>query len=176
MNNVFPSRKEILQDLTRVNNISYQNKLVNEIKEIDTSKIVENDGNFKPRTSIIEKQKVYFWVRLYLSDEITVSPNDTISITYVPTGETLETTFICYSKRGLDRDNQDEIVNYSSEDDKKVLCLMVDSERIDKNSSDIPFIRSLFKISRYYDYQLLRRTDLTFKLKGDIINYYDCDF
>ena len=33
-------------------------------------------------------------------------------------------------KTTLNKDSQGEIVNYDTEDDKKVLCLMVDSDKI----------------------------------------------
>ena len=78
----------------------------------------------------------------------------------------------------MDRDNDNQVTNYSGEDDKKVLCLMVDSDRINKNSQDIPFIRTLFKIGRYYEYQLMKRDDLNFidSKSGDILDFFDVDF
>ena len=54
---------------------------------------------------------------------------------------------------------------------------MIDSERIDKNSNDIPFIRSLFRISKYYDPQVLRLAELPISLPdGTLIEYYDINF
>ena len=66
---------------------------------------------------------------------------------------------------------------YNPEDDKKILCLMVDEKEV--NYSDkIPFIRTLFKTGRHYEYQLVRRDELLFKNKrtDETIDYYDCDF
>lgn len=176
MDDIFPSRKQILDGKK---NRGYQDKIVDDIKSIDVEKVDFSNGDFKPRTKIAEKQKVYFWIRLYLKEEDTVStPDDTVIIKYIHSGEELETKFICYGKKGLDKDNQDQIVNYTTEDDKKVLCLMVDSDKINYNSDNIPYIRSLFKISRYYEYQLSKRDELIFtnKGKGVTYEYFDVGF
>jgi hypothetical protein len=54
---------------------------------------------------------------------------------------------------------------------------MVD-ERVVNFSNEIPFIRTLFKTGRYYEYQLVKRNELLFvnKRNGVILDYYDCDF
>lgn len=156
----------------------YQEEIISQIKSIDSSEIKE-EGNFAPRTQIVEKQKVYFWIRLYLREEDQIlDPNDTIKIKYLNSGEVLETKFICYNKSILGQDQDSNVVNYNPEDDKKVLCLMVDSDRINKDSEDIPFIRTLFKIGRYYDYQLMKREELEFIVEknGQILDYFDVDF
>ena len=158
--------------------LKYQEELLEQVKNIDTTKI-SDEINPKTRSEIIEKQKVYFWIRLYLREEDQIlDPNDTINIRYVHSGETLETKFICYNKSVLTQDADPNVVNYNPEDDKKVLCLMVDSDRINKDSEDIPFIRSLFKIGRHYEYQLLRRDELEFIVdkNGQILDYFDVDF
>ena len=87
------------------------------------------------------------------------------------------TKFICYGKSGLERDHNDEVINYNPDDDKKVLCLMVDENQVNY-SQEIPFIRTLFKTGRHYEYQLMRRDELVFinKRNGVILDYYDCDF
>jgi hypothetical protein len=71
-------------------------------------------------------------------------PNDTIRITYLNSGEFLDTKFICYQKKGTERDMEQNIINYNTEDDEKVLCLMVDSDKINYDNADIPFIKTLF--------------------------------
>lgn len=172
----FADRKDLQK--TNINLHKYQEDILEQAKSIDTTKIVEA-GDFKPRTQIIEKQKVYFWIRLYLREEDQIlDPNDTIQIRYVTSGEVLETKFICYNKSILNQDHDPDVVNYNPEDDKKVLCLMVDSEKINKDSEDIPFIRTLFKIGQYYDYQLLKREELEFIVQknGQILDYFDVDF
>lgn len=157
---------------------SYQEKLIEQIKEIDTTNL-QDKGDFKPRAEIVEKQKVFFWIRLYLKSEIkNLKPNDDILIKYLPSGEVLETKFICYNKKTLTQDYDPNVVNYDPEDDTKALCLMVDSDRINKESEDIPFIRTLFKIGNFYDYQLLKREELEFVLSknNSVLDYYDVDF
>lgn len=174
--NPFPDRNELKKNIPNLQ--KYQEDILEKVKELDVTKITD-DGDFKPRTQIIEKQKVYFWIRVYLREEDQIlDPNDTINIKYVHTGEYLETKFICYNKSVLTQDADPNVVNYNPEDDKKVLCLMVDSERINNNSDDIPFIRTLFKIGRYYDYQLLKRDELEFIVEknGQSLDYFDVDF
>ena len=54
---------------------------------------------------------------------------------------------------------------------------MVNEDNV-QNSTEIPFIRSLFKVSRHYQFQVYRREELTFtnERTGCKIEYYDCDF
>lgn len=126
----------------------------------------------------ITPEKIYFWTRLYLKDE---NPNieigDWVNITYTTSGEKLKTQFFAYGKTGLDKNHQDELINFNSEDDKKVLCFMVDEKFINE-SDEIPFIRTLFKLGRHYEYQLVKRDELQFVVEknGIILDYYDCEF
>ena len=54
---------------------------------------------------------------------------------------------------------------------------MVDENHVNY-SQEIPFIRTLFKTGRHYEYQLMRRDELIFinKRNGIILDYFDCDF
>lgn len=157
--------------------MNYISNLIEEIKKIDTDKLSDNvDQSLK--TQIIEKQKVYFWIRLYMNDiDSSIKIGDDITIKWLPTGEELVVKFISYGKKGLEKDHINQIINYNLEDDQKILSLMVDNEMVNYNS-DIPFIRTLFKISYHYEYQLIKRTDLLFihKDSGKEISYYDVDF
>ena len=129
-------------------------------------------------SKVTEEQKVYFWIRLYLKDEnINAEIGDDISINWKLSGEKLITKFICYGKTGLSKDHQDEMTNYNPEDDKKCLCLMIDSKMVNFNN-DIPFIRTLFKTGYHYEYQLVKREDLQFIIdkNGMILDYFECDF
>jgi hypothetical protein len=120
----------------------------------------------------VDPGKVYFWTRVYLKD---VDPNlsigDLITLKYTPSGEELKIQFICYGKKGLERDHAGEVTNYDQEDDKKIVCLMVE-EKVINESQDIPFIRTLFKLGRHYEFQLIFINDRT----STILDYYDCDF
>jgi len=155
----------------------YRDQLLEAIKSIDTEGL-SDEIEIVSTSKIIEEQKIYFWIRLYLSEEDqNIQIGDDVVITYNPSGEELITKFICYGKSGLERDHNDEVINYNPDDDKKVLCLMVD-ENVINYSEEIPFIRTLFKTGRHYEYQLMRRDELLFinKRNGFILDYYDCDF
>lgn len=169
MSDTFPSREEISKN--------YREEILDSLREIDTTKVNFNDSDFKPRTKIVEEQKVYFWIRLYLKEELEIEPNTKVTIKYNESGETLETIFACYNKKGIQKDLDSNLTNYNPDDDKKVLCLLIDSNRINKESEDIPFIRTLFKIGKYYQPQILRHSDLTITNENnDKIVFYDIDF
>jgi hypothetical protein len=151
--------------------------LVEQIKTIDTEEVKDWDKNTDPAMKVLEEQKVYIWIRLYLKEEANIEIGDEIFMTYAKSGEKLSTIFICYGKDNLGKDHEDEMVNYNPEDDKKVLCLMVNQDHINKNT-DIPFIRTLFKTSIHYQEQLMKRTDLLF-INGrtdETLDYFDCDY
>ena len=151
--------------------------LVEQIKTIDTEEVKDWNKNTDPAMKVLEEQKVYIWIRLYLKEESSVEIGDEIFMTYAPSGEKLSTIFICYGKDNLGKDHEDEMVNYNPEDDKKVLCFMVNQEHINKNT-DIPFIRTLFKTGIHYQEQLMKRTDLLFinNRTGETLDYFDCDY
>jgi hypothetical protein len=152
-------------------------QLYEQVKDIDTSNMSDDVSN-EPTTSIIEEQKVYFWTRLYLKNENKkIEIGDAIKIVYTPSDEELITKFVCYEKSGLGREQISDVTSYNTEDDRKVLCLMIDSKEV--NFSDtIPFLRTLFKIGHHYEYQLIKRDDLLFIIEksGDILDWYDVDF
>lgn len=156
---------------------SHYDSIIEQIKNIDTEKISDDVDN-SPISKVIEEQKIYFWVRLYLKEEtLNVNIGDDIIIKWKPSGEELETKFIAYGKKGLDKNHEDEVTQYVSEDDKRVLSLMIDTKMVNFNN-EIPFIRTLFKTGYHYEYQLVKRTDLVFINKRNNIEleYYDCDF
>lgn len=157
-------------------NTNYE-EIIEQIKKIDTDKMSDDDENLL-ETKVNEEQKIYTWIRLFLKEESQdIIIGDDIIIKWLPTGEELETKFIAYGKVGIDKDHTDEVRQYVSEDDKKCLSLMVD-ERIINYSNEIPFIRTLFKTGRYYEYQLVKRTELIFinKRTNIELDYFDCNF
>ena len=139
----------------------YREQLLESIKDIDTT----SDWNYEEGsiTKVIEEQKVYFWIRLYLTENSpSVEVGSDITICHKPNRseevvEELETKFICFGKKNMDRDYEGEITGYNSEDDEKCLCLMIDSSKVNF-SDEIPFIRTLFKTGYHYEYQIMRRT------------------
>jgi len=158
-------------------NGSYLDGLVDQIKLIDTADL-SDDIEQITESKVVEEQKIYFWIRLYLNEE---DPNieigDDITIQWTPSGEELKTKFAAYGKAGLERDHEDEVTNYNPDDDKRVLCLMIDTKMVNFND-EIPFIRTLFKTGYHYEYQLVKRSELIFinDKNGMILDYYDCDF
>lgn len=156
-------------------NSEYLESLVEQIKLIDTKGLSDKVSKDAIST-IIEDQKVYFWIRLYLKEEDNnIEIGDDVSITWE--NEVLKTKFICYGKKDLIKDYQDEIVNYNPEEDRKVICLMIDTKMVNGNE-DIPFIRTLFKTGYHYEYQLIKRDELLFinDKNGVVLDYFDCDF
>ena len=161
-----------MKELSKEN---YQDSLIESIKQIDT-KDLSDDVDDKVGVSVADKQKIYFWIRLYIKEEnINLTIGDKVNIRWTPSGEELETLFTAYGKKGLEKDG--EGISESKEDDKKIICLMVDSEVVN-NSDDIPFIRTLFRTGNHYEHQLVRRDELIFynPENGTDIEYYDCDF
>ena len=147
-----------------------------QLKDVDTTEL--SDDISKDPEVEITPEKVYFWTRVYMKEE---NPNveigDYITIKYLPSGEELKTQFITYGKTGLERNHDDELINFNPEDDKKVLCLMVDEKEINE-SENIPFIRTLFRLGHHYEYNVMRRDELIFtnEKNGIIIDWFDCDF
>jgi len=163
--------------MSNITSNNYLDNIVELIRTIDTTELTDSvDQNVVSK--VTEEQKVYFWIRLYLKDDnINAEIGDDISINWKLSGEKLITKFICYGKTGLSKDHQDEMTNYNPEDDKKCLCLMIDSKMVNFNN-DIPFIRTLFKTGYHYEYQLVKREDLQFIIdkNGMILDYFECDF
>lgn len=157
---------------------SYLESLVEQIKEIDTKDLKDSDLDVNPVSTVIEQQKIYFWIRLFLKEEdVDIKIGDDIIINWEPSGEKLLTKFFAWGKKGFEKDSNENITNYNPEDDQKILSLMID-ENIVNNNKDIPFIRTLFKTGRHYEYHLIKRSDLVFinKRNNKILDYFDCDF
>lgn len=160
-----------------ITNIDYREQLLEKLKQIDTDGLPE-ELEIISTSVIVEEQKIYFWIRLYLSEEDNnTQVGDDIIIQYTPSGEELLTKFVCYGKSGLEKDHNGEVINYNPDDDKRILCLMID-ERVVNFGEGIPFIRTLFKTGYHYEYQLVKRNELIFvnSRNGFILDYYDCDF
>ena len=129
-----------------------------QLKDLDTTEL-SDDVSQDPEVEITP-EKIYFWTRVYMKEE---NPNivvgDYITIKYLPSGEELKTQFITYGKTGLEKDHDDELTSYNSEDDKKIICLMVDEKEINE-STNIPFIRTLFKLGHHYEYNVMTEEEL----------------
>jgi len=170
----FPSREELSdKSKKKIEELKKKGWLVDQ----PNSYIDEDGFNRSVNFEVTEESKIYSWSRVYLTEEFDgLVSGDVITITYVPTGEKLNLTFATYNKKGLVKDNE-SVVGYNPDDDKKVICLMVDINEVNTDNS-IPFLRTLFKSGRWYQHQLLKRTDLTFECleKNMVLDYYSVDF
>ena len=54
---------------------------------------------------------------------------------------------------------------------------MIDEKVVNYND-DIPFIRTLFKIGRHFQYQIVKRNELQFIIERNniVLDYYDTSF
>ena len=165
----FPDRKSITKSDTHIQNI------ITEVKKVDVDKINFDKEDFNATSRVIQKQRVYIWIRLYLKNEIQITPETLVQIEYNGQ-EKLDTHFMFFGKKGLERDKDGEIVNFDPEDDTKVLCLMVDVEKIDKDNENIPFMKTLFKLGKFYQPQIIKKSDFNFKVGETNLDFYDIDF
>lgn len=174
-NNVFPDRKDLKKTIQT--NKDIYNDIVDQAKKINLDKVDYAGEDFVPRADIKQKQRVFFWIRVYLKEEIEIKQDTDVHINWKETNEKLTTKFICYAKKGLDKDLEEQVTNYNPEDDKKVLCLMIDEDKINIHNEDIPFIKTLFKIGRFYEKQVWRREDMILTDKdGNELPWFDIDF
>ncbi len=179
MSNIFPDRKSIKPKIKieEIDHSSLYSAFPDRESISSQNKIIEDDGfNRDLQISLLEKQKEFLWTRVYLKEEVDIDSEDTLKIKYLESNEELELQFICYNKKGLDKDSGETIIDYNSEDDKKVLCLKVDLKVIDFESEHIPFIRTLFKKSKWFQYQTFRKDDLIIEYKGNKLEYIFIDF
>lgn len=174
----FPSRKEILESRRRPQEApSYLDGVVQQVKSIDIDGVDFEKSDYKPKQRVVEKQRVYRWTRVFLKDEVVdIQASDPYHLVHVPTGEILECSFVCYAKRGLSKDSEGNIVAYEGEDDRKVLCLMIDTDLLGKEG--VRLISSLFPNTPYYEYNLMRRDELVFENQrtGERLDYFDVQF
>lgn len=173
----FPDRK----NLKKENEIEFMKNdysLFPNRETINKKSLVEDGDDFDRdiEVSLLEKQKEFFWTRVYLKEELLdINIEDTLTLKYLPNNEQFELQFICYNKQGLDKDGEN-IADYNSEDDKKVLCLKSDASLIDLDSEHMPFIRTLFKKGKWYQRQLYRKDDLIIIHNNVSLEYIFIDF
>lgn len=152
-------------------------RIKEQVQDINTENLTNNVSK-EISIEITEKQKVYFWIRLYVENEfLNIEPNDDLVMEYKwAPGEKITTKFVCYGKKGLQKDHEGQIVGYNQEDDRKIICLLVDSDYVNY-SNEIPFLRKLFKTSFHFEEEIIKRNDLTFinQRTNENIEYFDID-
>ncbi|NBP56486.1 hypothetical protein EBU71_08135 [bacterium] len=178
---IFPSRKSLVNAAKAPTgeNLGYMEKLVEDAKKIDLDRIdFSNEGNFKPRHKVVEKQKEYFWVRVYLGTEFEMNQEDTVVMKDLLYDEELSTKFMFWGKKYQKNLQGENITQYDSEEDKRCAILMIDSQRVNLKSDDIPYIRTLFPLSRWFRPNYIKMNDLEFlhKRSGEKLDHYRIDF
>jgi len=171
----FPDREDIKKNIKMDN---YQSSLLDKLKEAVNN---SDPRQWKDEPDIkkveVEKQKEYFWTRIYLKDDDKdLEQGDILTMTYVPTNEKIEMIFGSYEKEGLNRDHNGEVINYISKDNRSILCCMIDIERINKNSDDIPTLKTFFKSSRYYKENLFLKDEIVIESKDKKYEYTSLSF
>jgi len=171
---IFPDRK----DLGKIQEVGYQSDLVEQLH--DAVKNIDYDNlNDEPNLKIneVEKSKTFVWTRVYLKeDKENIKKGDKVFLKYIPTNEEIEMIFGAYEKLGLNKNFDDEVTNYISDDDKKILCCMIDQNRLNNDSDDIPNLRTFFRNSRYYEENLFFKRDLEVWVNGEQLEYASISF
>lgn len=168
----FPERSNI------INGSNYRENLLSQLKDsLENADPNSWEDTRRIEINEVEKQKEFFWIRIYLKEEDTdLEKGDPMTISYKPTNESLEMVFGSYEKEGLNRDHDDEVINYVDKDNKKILCCMIDLNRINKESDDIPTIRTFFRNSRYYQEELYYKSDIIISSKDKEYEYSSIAF
>lgn len=155
--------------------MSYE-KIINDIINLDKDTVSKLNDEFDVKVNIVEPQRVFIWTRIYLKDELEdILEGDQIELHYIPTDEKLVTTFSTWERMGQNKDKIGYFVSNVSELDKKILILLIDESHL---TEEVPFIRTLFRDSRYYEYQLMKKSELivTNKRTNHKIDYIDISF
>ena len=171
----FPERADLKKEIkTSDYRTDMLDQLDTYLRESDSS-TWKDEPNVK--IDIVERQKEFFWIRIYLPEEDDkLKTGDTVYISYKPTNEKLEMIFGGYEKEGLNRDHNDEVINYVNEDDKSILCCMIDLNRVNKDSDDIPTVRTFFRNSRHYVEEIYRKTDIIISTEETEYDYKSISF
>lgn len=121
-----------------------------------------------PSVNVTETERSFIWVRIYLKKEYDIKKGSEISIIY-KNREELKTIFSTYEKKNLNKDKGEQVTEFTTEEDKKTLCVMVDLNDINnpEKNKDIPFLKTLFKAGRFYEHQILKKGDLSVMIEND---------
>jgi hypothetical protein len=165
--------------MSNMNNTSLYESIVNMIKGIDDEEVKSFRYEGEATTvKEVEKTMTYFWIRIFLKEECeSITPGDMVDMSYKE--ENLEVIFSSYGRKNTRSSSEidDEVTEYVHEEDKKCLIFLVDEDKIRKDSEDIPFIRTLFRSSPWFELQVYRREELVFKNRktGVVYEYVGAD-
>lgn len=144
------------------------------MEKIGSRIVKDSDDDTEGRevtVTVLQKEKTYNWLRVHIDESFGASLNikkgDVVKMEYLPFGEVFELEFASFDKKGLFK-NKIDIVNYESENDTSVICLMVDTDELYKHEN----IRQLFSWSKYYEFNIIRKDELIFRLPdGSVLDY-----
>lgn len=166
----FPKREELINKLKKQYDVANSS---------DNSSLLKDEDNFDRdvQTNVTEESKVFSWIRVYLNEEYeNIKKGDVVKLRYNLTGEICDLIFGSYNMVGSNKDTDgDVLTDYNSEEDKKVLCLMVDIKSIE-NDKTLPLIRTLFRQSKWYAFNLLKLNDISILHNEKELPYYSIDF
>jgi len=135
-----------------------------------TEEEILNDFRANIEMKIVEEQLEYYWIRVYTKEEYDIKPGTIVNLAHMPTTETLELMFTNYDKVGKTNTQSEDLEEFEKEENKKVLCLLVNMTDLYKRT-DVDLIRKLFRKSKYYEEILLKRKDL--KIFTEHVNFLD---
>lgn len=127
-----------------------------------------------PEVKIAEESKTYVWVRIFLKEEKDIKVGSDIKIIYRGKEE-LTTLFSSYEKKNLNKDKGEQVTEFTQEEDRKILCVMVDINSVNKDKS-IPFLKTLFKAGNFYEHQILKKDDLEVSYNDEKLDFHTISF
>ncbi len=180
MNFDFPKRKDLIKEkLTTSDNSDIYDEIVEKIKSIDINKIEFKDGKRKIVSDVIEKQREFLWLRVFLKEELNnINVGDEFTLRYeLDNGdvENMTLEFISYGKNilNIDSDYDNVISNYDNEFNNKKLIFMVDKDKLISKLN----IRKIFKNTVYCEDVLIKRDSLLLLDNNESsIEYIDMEF
>lgn len=132
-------------------------------KELTKREVKDADGEMREvSVTILQKEKMYSWMRIFIDNEVgsklSIKKGDVVKMHLTPFNETLTTTFATFEKKGLYKDN-DDIVNYESEVDTGIMCVMIDNDEL----YELENMRQIFSWSKYYEPSIIRKDEIVFE-------------
>lgn len=144
--------------------------------QIDSMDFTNTQFSDNPNMKVDEVQKgtEHIWTRIYLREEVEIDPKDIIEVKYLPNNTSMQMSFICFGKPITSKNSAEGIANYNPEDDRKVLCVMVESSVLKANKTPNNF----FRANPFTSDVLIRIADMEIYnvTKGVKLDYYDIDF
>lgn len=150
--------------------------VIEQVKAIEDPSKLDYSNEYVGAT-IIERQKTFSWVRLYLNNECEdLKSGDVITIHHKYHNETIESFFSFYDKVNNTNKEEDNIKSYIGEDDKKVLCLMVEVEELERSNKT--YMKTIIRGSKFFSPDIIRNSDIeiTNTRTGQVFDFYMVSF